>query len=142
MDNSKLQASIMAHEGLRLKAYIDTAGKTTIGYGRNISDDGISQSEAVLLLANDMQSCIAQAEGEPWWPVVVNDDVRSRAMVELVFNLGIGKLRGFVNALSALGGGDFEGAAAGFLDSEWAREVGNRAAVLTEMIRTGVDIES
>jgi lysozyme len=58
-------------------------------------------------------------------------------MVELVFNLGIGELRGFVDALSALGTGDFAGAAADFMDSEWAKEVGNRAVVLTQMIASG-----
>ena len=37
---------IKKHEGLSLKPYKCTAGKLTIGYGRNIEDKGISQEEA------------------------------------------------------------------------------------------------
>jgi lysozyme len=139
MDRDKLQASIVSHEGLKLLPYADSQGKMTIGVGRNLTDCGISYGEALYLLGNDIQSAIADAHAEPWWPVVAGDDVRSRALVEMVFNLGIRKLRGFVNALGALGRGDFGGAADQFMDSAWAGEVGKRAVVLTEMIRTGTD---
>jgi lysozyme len=143
MAEAKLQAALVAHEGLRLFPYQDSMGKLTIGCGRNLTDNGISNDEAMLLLGNDIARALAAAQGEPWWPVVADDDVRSRAMVELVFNLGIGKLRGFVHALFALGNGDFEGAAAEFMDSDWYREVGSqpgqRGYVLVQMIATGAD---
>ena len=42
------KSSLRAHEGLRLKAYQCTADKTTIGYGRNLDDKGISNEEAEL----------------------------------------------------------------------------------------------
>jgi lysozyme len=151
MDELKLQAGLSAREGNLAYVYDDATGNPiikgytvignpTIGIGRLLTKEkGLSNAERQLLLSNDITGAVADAEGEPWWPVVANDDVRSRAMVELVFNLGLGKLRGFVNALSALGNGDFAGAAAGFMDSDWAREVGNRAAILTQMIATGND---
>jgi lysozyme len=143
MDLDKLQASLIAHEGLRLKVYFDSVGKATIGVGRNISDVGISEPEALVLLGNDIQSCLAQAQGEPWWPVVADDDVRSRAMVEILFNLGLAGLRGFPVALAALEQRDFAGAAAGFRDSIWYNQVGSqpgqRGYVLAQMIETGLD---
>ena len=40
----------MRHEGLRLKPYRDTAGKLTIGVGRNLDDVGVSEAEAFALL--------------------------------------------------------------------------------------------
>ena len=39
-------AILKEHEGRRLKPYTDTVGKLTIGYGRNLTDVGISDEEA------------------------------------------------------------------------------------------------
>lgn len=136
---SKLTASISHHEGLVLKVYKDTVGKQTIGYGRNLTDNGITVREAQYLLGNDIQSAIAQAEKEDWWAVVQDDDVRARAMCELVFNLGIGKLRDFTHALAYLRAGDFHNAAGEFMDSGWSRQVGGRAKILCAMIDLGTD---
>jgi lysozyme len=45
---------IKRDEGIRLKLYIDTVDKATIGCGRNLTDVGISQDEVFLLLYNDV----------------------------------------------------------------------------------------
>ena len=42
---------VKMHEGLRLKPYRCTSGKLTIGYGRNIEDNGITEAEASFLLS-------------------------------------------------------------------------------------------
>ena len=139
MDQAKLEASIMAHEGQKLFPYTDSAGKTTIGVGRNLTDRGISSEESLYLLGNDIQSAIRTAEAQSWWPAIANDDVRGRAVVEMLFNLGLGGLSTFKDALACLGNADFSGAAANFMDSKWAQQVGNRAIVLTKMIETGCD---
>ena len=47
--------TIKRHEGLRLKPYLCTAGKLTIGYGRNLETNGISGDEAEYLLKNDIE---------------------------------------------------------------------------------------
>jgi GH24 family phage-related lysozyme (muramidase) len=49
---------IKQQEGCRLKPYTDTTGHITIGYGRNLTDCGISQDEADLMLANDSYNSI------------------------------------------------------------------------------------
>jgi lysozyme len=43
MNDAKLIAELVKDEGLRLKPYKCTAGKTTIGVGRNLDDVGISK---------------------------------------------------------------------------------------------------
>jgi lysozyme len=139
MDEAKLTTSVMVHEGLRLKPYTDTAGKISIGYGRNLSDNGISNSEAADMLSSDLQSAIVQAQAQPWWPNVQDSDARARAFCEIVFNMGIGSLATFREALDAAMRSDWDACAEQFLASVWASEVGERANFLAEMIRTDQD---
>ena len=53
--NQDLIAQLKRHEGFRAKPYQCSANKTTIGYGRNLQDVGITEGEAVSLLNNDIQ---------------------------------------------------------------------------------------
>jgi lysozyme len=139
VDMRKLTASIMAHEGLRLKPYKDATGNTTIGYGRNLDGKGISTAEAANLLSDDIGDVILQAEAQTWWPVVKNDDVRARALVEIIFNIGLAGFNTFVKAIAALNDADFSTCVAEFKNSIWATQVGQRAIILTGMIETGED---
>ena len=139
VDLDKLTASIKAHEGLRLSAYTDTTGHITIGYGRNISNVGISQSEADYLLGNDIQSAIGTAETQDWWPHVKGSDARARAFIEILFNLGLGGLAYFRKALDAAMSDDWDTCSVELLDSLWAKQVGKRAEVLAAMVKTGED---
>ena len=54
---SNLVNQLMRQEGLRLKPYKCTGDKLTIGYGRNLEDRGITESEAMAML-NVSQSSI------------------------------------------------------------------------------------
>ena len=58
-------------------------------------------------------------------------------MVDICFNIGLTRLRGFVNALAAMSRSQYEIAADEFMDSRWSEQVGNRAVEVTDMIRTG-----
>ena len=53
----RIKEQLVARVGLRLKPYRCTAGKLTIGIGRNLDDCGISQSEAYVMLINDIMNC-------------------------------------------------------------------------------------
>jgi lysozyme len=53
----RIQEQLVRHEGLRLKPYRCTAGKLTIGIGRNLDDRGISQKEAYAMLERDIKDC-------------------------------------------------------------------------------------
>ena len=56
----RLKNRVAGHEGCKLKPYLDTVGKTTIGYGRNLDDVGITQAEAKAMLETDLR--IAERE--------------------------------------------------------------------------------
>jgi len=132
---NRIKAQLVRHESLRLKPYRCTAGKLTIGYGRNLDDKGISKSEAYELLANDIRSCGEQLIDEI--PEIYSglDEVRKSVLLNMCFNLGIGGLLEFKNTLAFVAAGDWERAANGMLASKWAKQVGHRAIELSELMR-------
>ena len=133
----RIKSQLVRHEGLRLKPYRCTAGKLTIGVGRNLDDCGISQKEAYALLDNDIQNCEQQLLDEI--PVIYSalDEVRQSVLLNMCFNLGLKGLLGFNNTLAFIASGDWERAANGMLASKWAKQVGFRAIELSEMMRKG-----
>jgi lysozyme len=137
-DKMRMVEVLVRHEGMRLKPYLDSEGIMTIGVGRNLEDKGISESEAMHLLNNDVQDAYMEAFDQvPGFPGM--NGVRKRVMVNMVFNLGITRLKGFRRMFVALKLGDFENASREMLDSKWASQVGNRALELANQMRTGVN---
>ncbi len=134
---NRIKAQLVRHEGLKLKPYRCTAGRLTIGIGRNLDDRGISQKEAYAMLERDIQDC------EQWLideiPDVYNklDEVRQSVLLNMCFNLGIKGLLGFKNTLEFINVGDWERAANNMLVSRWAKQVGRRAIELSELMRKG-----
>ena len=136
MNYSQLIQQLKRHEGLRLKPYKCTADKLTIGVGRNLEDVGISEEEAEMLLINDIERATDQLVLTfPWTEHL--DTVRFQALINFTFNVGIGTVGKFVNAMALLKDGNYDMAADEFLNSRWARQVGQRAVEVAEQIRTG-----
>jgi len=135
---SKLIEMIKRHEGVKSKVYLCSAGYETIGVGRNISESGLglSDDEIDYLLDNDIKRVQEELQDTYFWFDELND-ARQDAMVDICFNLGLTKLRGFTNALTAMSREQFDVAADEFMDSKWAKQVGMRAIRVTEMIRSG-----
>lgn len=133
----RIKEQLVRHEGLRLKPYRCTAGKLTIGIGRNLDDSGISQSEAHIMLINDIMNCEKQLQAKI--PDIYNglDEVRKSVLLNMCFNLGINGLLGFKNTLAFVKAGDWERAANNMLASKWAKQVGRRAIELSELMRKG-----
>lgn len=128
---------LIRDEGLRLKPYKDTVGKLTIGVGRNLSDVGISEAEAMVLLSNDVQEATKSLEQAfPW--IVVLDDVRLAALLNMTFNMGVGGLSGFRQFMAAMQQGNWTEAKTQMLDSVWAEQVGARAQRLALQVETGI----
>lgn len=139
------------HEGYRNKAYKDTVGVLTIGYGHNCEawpvegvekvGDTITLEQANLLFSNDLSLCMGQVEyALPW---IMNLGFARRAvLVNMTFNMGLGSvasgrgLMGFKKMLAAVEKGDYETAAKEMLNSKWATQVGSRATTLSEQMRT------
>lgn len=129
-------ASLKHHEGLRLKPYTDTVGKLTIGYGRNLDDRGIRESEADTMLLNDaFEAWEEAARLVRAWPAL--DEVRKAVLAEMLFNLGSAGFLGFKNMLKAVNDGDYYAAANQMLASLWATQVGVRAETLSKRMATG-----
>lgn len=133
----KIKDQLLRHEGLKLKPYHCPAGKLTIGVGRNLETNGISQKEAFVLLENDILRCESELLDEV--PDIYSglNDIRKSILINMCFNLGITGLLGFKNTLAFIGAGDFERAANGMLASRWAKQVGRRAVELSELMRKG-----
>lgn len=131
----KLTALIAKHEGLRLKPYECTAGKITIGYGRNLEDNGISKAEAESMLVKDITESSASLGDFAWFKGL--DDVRKAVVVNMVYNLGMPRFKLFQNTIWYLSQGLYTEASIEMLDSNWAKQVGNRATELSVMMKTG-----
>lgn len=131
-----LESLLILHEDEKLKAYKCTAGKNTIGVGRNLDDVGISKEESRFLLANDIKRVKTElAKALPWTEKL--DPVRLAVLLDMCFNLGLGGLLKFKNTLAYFQAGDFQKAADNMLLSLWAKQVKSRAVRLAEMTRTG-----
>jgi len=123
------------HEGLRLKPYLCTADKLTIGYGRNLESMGISLYEAEVMLVSDIERCYNELEVFEWF--VSLDMVRQEAVVDLLFNLGLPRFLGFKKMIKHLSNKDYSQAAAELLNSRYAIQVGDRANELAYMLERG-----
>lgn len=130
-----LAEELTRDEGFRKFPYFCSAGKQTIGIGRNIEQRGISRDEAVYMLKNDIQDSIAAAEHFPWYTGL--NDVRKRVVVNMIFNLGMPTFKKFRGTIAAIHVGDWPEAKKQMLDSRWARQVGVRAKRLSNMMLTG-----
>jgi len=136
MKINRLRKSLKRHEGKRLLPYEDQVGKLTIGFGRNLTDNGISEEEADFLLDGDIGTAVHEAQVRvACWPML--DHARQEVIVEMIFNLGWPRLAGFVKFMAALERADYTAASVEMLDSKWALQVGKRADRLSRQMRDG-----
>lgn len=131
-----LRQQLIRHEGVVLRPYTDSTGHLSIGVGRNLSDRGISEAEALAMLETDMQAHVSELRFElPWFDRL--DDVRQNVLADLGFNIGIPGLLKFTQTLAAVERGDYAKASELMLDSKWATQVPIRAQNLAQMMKTG-----
>lgn len=130
-----LKDLLVKYEGIKLKPYRDTQGKTTIGVGRNLDDDGISQGEAMMLLDKDIEDAFSHAEKFHWFLDI--DSVRQDVIVNMIFNLGTDGFSKFQKMIAAIEREDYHQAASEMLNSAWATEVHERANELSGMMFSG-----
>ena len=130
-----LSLNLKRDEGFRNKPYKDTAGKLTIGFGRNLDDVGINGEEASILLFNDIETAIDELNSaRPW---VQQKPVAVRlGLYNMAFNLGITRLLKFEKMLDSIEHDDYEMAAHHAMQSKWALQVGPRAERIAELFRS------
>jgi lysozyme len=149
---TEVENRLVYHEGMVLHVYTCPAGYKTIGVGRNIEtnplteeekkacpdyEHGITKNGAMLLLRNDINKCIEKLKKNlPWYKEL--DDERQYALLDMCFNLGIARLLKFKNMLSYMEKKDFTKASEECLNSNYARQVPKRANRIAKLIKTGI----
>ena len=136
MDRALIRKRLQADEGCILKPYQDTAGKWTIGFGRNLSDVGISLEEAYDLLEHDIDRAEDALLKACDWAADL-DPTRYSVLVMLTFNLGIRRLLTFEKMIHALKNREWERASKELLNSRYAAQVGQRAVRYARLLKTG-----
>jgi lysozyme len=143
MNWTKLEEDLIRDEGLRLRRYPCSKGHPTIGVGhklrpheQNITE--ISLTEAGRLLRLDIQHAIDGLENvfgtrcmDRW------SERRQRALVNMMFNLGETRFRGFKRMIKNIELWNWALASVECLDSAYARQVGKRAERVAKAIREG-----
>lgn len=122
----RVRKRLIDEEGLKLKLYHCTAGKLTIGVGRNVEDRGITHDTAMQMLDEDIDICAGELEKNISWFEDAPDKIQE-VLIDLCFNMGINRLMGFVKTLHKLKTGAYKEAAVELLDSRYAASVPNRA---------------
>lgn len=126
---------IRRHEGLELKPYLCTAGRMTIGYGRNLDDNGISVDEAVSMLNKDIVNSLIEC-CEVFSNFGKLSDVRQAVLIDMMYNLGKTRLSKFKKMIAAVHEEDFSRAALEMLDSKWSKQVGKRSVRLANIMKS------
>lgn len=130
---TELKEWIKKHEGFSAYPYKDITEHTSIGWGRNLDDKGISAEEAELMLDNDINEVTNQLRTYSWY--LTQPKNVQYALVNMCFNLGLAGLLGFRKMIRALIAKDYTTAAQEALNSKWAEQVGQRAKDVAVMIR-------
>ncbi len=142
---------LIAHEGMRLMPYRCTAGKLTIGVGRNLEDNpptvaekkalgdymhGITENAAKMLLRNDITRCYESLKRSIKGFEELEPD-RQYALLDMCFQLGIKGLKKFRKMLWAIERRDFTAAAKECLASSYAQQTPKRARKIARTLKTG-----
>ncbi len=147
MNRDLLIGELRRDESTRLKVYDDKTGRPivpgsvvqghpTIGTGRSLDIDGITEAEDAHLLDNDIDRVTAELLGA--LPLFAKlDDTRQRCLANMAVNMGTHGVLGFHDAIRYMTEERWEMAARAMEDSDWFREVPVRAGRLIAMIRTG-----
>jgi len=124
---------VTLHEGKKRKVYTCSAGKLSIGVGRNLEDLGLSDKEIDFLLRNDLTRVQRElVENIPCYKSL--SAPRQAVLMDMCFNLGLSRFLQFRMMLTALEMEEYEEAAKEMLDSKWAKQVGKRSVRLAEMM--------
>lgn len=143
MNREALKAMLREEESTRKYPYDDATGKApvitgklSIGVGRNLTDKGLRPKEIDFLLENDIDEVMNEiAKALSWFDAL--SDNRQIVVADMVFNLGMPRFLEFKRTIASIAKGSYALAADQMLESKWARQVGQRAVKLADMMRAG-----
>lgn len=123
----------MSNEGVRKYPYRCSAGKLTIGIGRNLEDKGLSNSEVMYLFDNDLQDTQNSAESifEDFSQYTIEEQT---VILDMLFNLGTTRFKTFKRFIRAIKERDLKEAARQIEQSAYFHQVPSRARRNVKML--------
>lgn len=144
MISNSLIERVRRHEGLVLVPHPDAKGMWAIGYGHDFPPSDLARykdmtpAAAELQLQKDLTDAEYSARRSvPWMDKL--DELRQEVLIEMVFQMGAGGLLQFKKMLMRLSAGDYAGAAAEGLMSQWHAQTPKRCEELMYILKTGKD---
>ena len=142
-----LERDLLRDEGYRCRPYYCSAGHPTIGVGHmmtaeELADGGMEQTwsrERIFkTLRQDIHMALRGCEmifGRTRY--LSFSEARQRALANMCFQLGMGRLSGFQRMIAAIFADDWGTAHKEALDSKWARQTPDRARRVAAMLLEG-----
>jgi lysozyme len=134
-DRELIKKRLIDFEGMVLKSYTCPTGYTSVGVGRNLETNGITEEEAMYLLNNDISSVIQKLD-KHWIAWRKFPIAAQYVCIDVVFNMGINTWMSFRKTRAYMELGDWEKAGDELLDSKYANDVGRRALFNSEQLRS------
>lgn len=134
-----LREWLKREEGVRTRPYKCTAGKWTIGVGRNFEDNPLTTAQMVRyfnkhpmtmedideLLEDDIADVLRELRKEEWFSALT--PVRQAALANMAFQMGVPGLMKFTTTLRNVKAGQYQLAASSGMNSRWAQQTPARA---------------
>lgn len=134
MKDDAIKEMIKANEGRKDYVYLDSTGVPTVGYGCALHVGRHVPGEAVeAIFEHDFK----QAQRDYDQLGLRLDPVRRAVVIDMLFNMGLDKVKGFKKMLSALRAGNWAAAAVELKDSRYYRQVKERGDRNADMLLSG-----
>lgn len=124
---------IKREEGFSPTVYVCSAGVGTIGHGIT----WITEEESAMIVSNRVKMCIEQLEDLLLEWEVSLDDFRKTIIVDMLYQIGLPKVKGFKKMWKALQDMDYDVAADEMLNSKWHIQTPVRCEQLAKRMRMG-----
>lgn len=134
-DRDLIKKRLIDFEGLILKSYTCPTGYTSVGVGRNLETNGITEEEAMYLLNNDITNVIKDLDKH--WIIWRKLPITAQYVcIDVVFNMGINTWMSFRMTRSYMELNEWEKAGDELLNSKYAEQVGRRAIFNSEQLKS------
>lgn len=142
-------------EGFRGIEYLCPAGYKTLGYGRNLELNPLSQEERMqCMVGNNGLLRVSQNVASDWVTSEIKkinstcseewfyylDDYRKAVIIDIIYNIGMKKWRTFTKCHEALIEKNFGIASRELKESKWFKQVGLRGLRNVEIMKMGTKI--
>ncbi len=144
MDLKQLRLELEEDEGIKFEVYKDHLGYPTFGIGHLITEDdeeygkpvgySIEKSRVVSVFENDMQGVIKDCT-KLYEDFDELPEEAQRIIANMMFNMGLTRLSKFKGMKRGVDARDWDAAADEMVDSNWYKQVTNRADRLVERMR-------